>query len=83
MGQLSFIELTRRLVEGVVLFGMATSITGFVARWLLYGKVYNALVTDKVSLEQHDVLDKDGGAFGWLHHTLKSAPAQAVASERR
>ena len=46
VGQFDFMELLRRLVEGVIMFGMAAFGTEFIARWLIYRGSYDSLTSE-------------------------------------
>ena len=48
VGQFQGIELIRRLVEGIVLLGVASFGTEVVARWILYQRDYNKMTSETV-----------------------------------
>ena len=50
---------------------MASKITNFVARWLLYGSEYRSQFSDSVSLEHLAILAKDSGAIGRLARLVR------------
>jgi hypothetical protein len=48
VGRFDFVELVRRLVEGIVLMGMAAFGTEIFAEWFLYRGAYDSLTSEKV-----------------------------------
>jgi hypothetical protein len=78
VGKPSAIEVIRRVIEGIVLFGVAEFLTRCVARWLVYGKRFEDITRDKVDMERAKVFDKDGGLIGQLHHTLTHTRSRKV-----
>ena len=82
VGKPSVIELIRRAIEGVVLFGVAEFLTRNLARWLIYGKRFEDIATEEVDMESVKVLDRDGGLIGRLHNALmRVRPGKAASAQ--
>ena len=65
-GRFDFVELVRRVLEGVVLFGVASYGTEMIARWLVYRDSYERITSDRIGRDQLAALQKrqavrDGG----------------------
>jgi hypothetical protein len=51
-GRFDFVQLVRRILEGVVLFGMASYGTEMIARWLIYRTSYEHITSDCLGRDQ-------------------------------